>query len=453
MKNFKNYLIIALCAIILTSNSWISTSELTSNTSARFTSRIATAEINVDTDIETVEEATPTAPSLTAKSVKSTITNDSIIDSGLKTKITAYDFRKEMKVGIAFSDDWKSWSEIPQEGKFGVTAKVDDQKVKFQLYSNISTKPSLTYASSTKNGNNYTSVTTLKKGDIDIKEWITYKDNNALAFRTADNNTTSTVTLKFKVDGHEVTLHVYIYKDENGDLWLCRCTSTAKATLQKRVDTINKFIDACGITPENSLGLDEITYPVPQNNSKNWKCYTNKWAKYSKKIVKKSWSDERKILAIHDWISENIAYDYWQINNIYKPRDWYYNDFSGKYSVWKTHTGTCYDMTQIFIIMCRAQGIPAITCESSSHEWVIYYVNGRWYECNITWDCNNKVRQKDTSKVTKGKVEWISLSAEGWTGNSMTIQTVNNELWTYNKMYYGYSYKEYETVYKSIIGR
>ena len=461
MKTLKNYLIIALCAIVLTCNCWFSALEPVNNRSAKIENRLATAstdvtpvvEIDVDTELDVAEELEPNAPSLTAKSNKSTINNDSIIDSGLKTRITAYDFRKEMKVGIAFSDDWKSWAEIPQEGQFGVTAKVDGQKVKFQLYSNISTKPSLTYASSTKNGITYTGVTTTKKGNIDINKWITYNDDNALAFGTADNNTTSTVVLKFKVDGHESTLHVYIYKDENGDLWLCRCTTSPKKTLQARIDKINKYLKACGITPENSLSVDEILYPINDNEKQNWKCHTQKWADLSDSLVKSSWSDERKVLAIHDWISKNIAYDYWQYRNLSCPRDWYYKDFSGKYSVWKSHTGTCYDMTQIFIIMCRAQGIPAITCESSSHEWVIYYVNDRWYECNITWDCNSKVNGKDVTNVVKGNVEWTSLSAEGWTGKAMDILTVNNELWTWNKMYYRYSYPEYKKVYEPIVGK
>ena len=85
-----------------------------------------------------------------------------------------------------------------------------------------------------------------------------------------------------------------------------------------------------------------------------------------------------------NWLRNNIAYDVYIEDR--EARSYEAEDWSGKYSAWNLKTGVCWDFSNIYAIMCRAQGIPCTTvgCESQNHVWNLVMINGRWIEADIT---------------------------------------------------------------------
>lgn len=170
-------------------------------------------------------------------------------------------------------------------------------------------------------------------------------------------------------------------------------------------------------------------------------CDTTKWAELSATIITDpDWSDGYKVMMIHDWICGNIAYDNYRVNTLNTPRDMYYGDCTGTYSVYNTRTGVCFDVSHIFLIMCRYNGIPCMTCESASHQWNAVYVNGIWYEIDMTSDIHRFTNSEDVNSITaSGNASYTATNY----GNS--LYSINNHLWSYECDYgsgnnYGWYY-------------
>ncbi len=102
-------------------------------------------------------------------------------------------------------------------------------------------------------------------------------------------------------------------------------------------------------------------------------------------------TDEEKVLAIHDWIAENIAYDYEQLQAIRLGK----STPGPHFSAFVYRRGLCGDFEQIAKAMFSAVGIPCIGVggypigSDWSHGWNIVWLNGKWQILDITWDCNN----------------------------------------------------------------
>ncbi|MGN0732863.1 MAG: bacterial Ig-like domain-containing protein [Emergencia sp.] len=120
-------------------------------------------------------------------------------------------------------------------------------------------------------------------------------------------------------------------------------------------------------------------------------------------------SDAEKVLAIHDWICENFAYDH-------KLGD---GDQGSTViqSMYTNRRGICGHFTMLTTLMCRAAGIPCISIEgrgtsllkdgddkgTTNHAWNAVYVDNSWHFIDTTWDCNNDYYGDGDSKTTSGK--------------------------------------------------
>ena len=106
-------------------------------------------------------------------------------------------------------------------------------------------------------------------------------------------------------------------------------------------------------------------------------------------IINDNMSDYEKIQAIHDYICENVSYDY----------DLYYNGGSVKYSesgwlegVFFNKQAVCGALSDTFTSMCNIEGIICVTVtglsktEPSGHAWNKVYLDGNWYVVDTTWD-------------------------------------------------------------------
>lgn len=115
---------------------------------------------------------------------------------------------------------------------------------------------------------------------------------------------------------------------------------------------------------------------------------SNDWSieyqSFTDEICKVSSSDKEKVLAIYDWVTTNISYDY--------DADPMYQSIEINRTV-TTRKGICFDFANLFTMMCRSQGIPCYSVdgykkddENSLHTWNRVYYDGNWWNCDVTFD-------------------------------------------------------------------
>lgn len=195
----------------------------------------------------------------------------------------------------------------------------------------------------------------------------------------------------------DITLTAGVFK-ENDRLYAVNIDKdAAKATriINCRL-SFESLMDKAGITEADAVYTDPIYYPiVPVNPGETTD--TAYWVNESSNIVESDWSDAHKVMAFYNYIIDNFAYDKWVVSKGQHNRWFYYNDFTGKYYTSKTHVGVCEDFSQIFAILCRAQGIPALEIHNGGHAMAAAYVEdyGRWILVDPTADIMHDAYQED----------------------------------------------------------
>jgi len=126
----------------------------------------------------------------------------------------------------------------------------------------------------------------------------------------------------------------------------------------------------------------------------------------SNEICKNADNDYDKVLLIHDWVADNIYYNY----------DYYYNrSFADieyeALGVYKSRRSVCEGYANLTQALINAQGIPckkvhgyslglgaglrywdeeSASTNNSNHAWNQAYVDNRWINMDTTWDSGNK---------------------------------------------------------------
>lgn len=131
----------------------------------------------------------------------------------------------------------------------------------------------------------------------------------------------------------------------------------------------------------------------------------------AKDLVKYCSTNEQKIQEIHDWICNNLAYDYKMYYNGGYVKNQLDYAFQNKRAV-------CAGFAALGTTMFRAAGIPCVTVSGIStssgklkdtadkgqgHAWNAVYYNGAWHYMDLTWDCTNKYYGDGDSKNVTGK--------------------------------------------------
>lgn len=205
----------------------------------------------------------------------------------------------------------------------------------------------------------------------------------------------------------DIILTAGVFK-ENDRLYAVNINkNTAKATriINCRL-AFESLMDKAGITEADAVYTDPIYYPiVPINPGETTD--TAYWVKESSNIVESDWSDARKVMAFYNYIIDNFAYDKWIVSKGEHSRWLYYNDFTGKYYISQTHVGVCEDFSQVFAILCRAQGIPALEIHNGKHAMAAVYVEdyGRWILVDTTADIMHDAYQEDYTVWTDADVK------------------------------------------------
>lgn len=131
----------------------------------------------------------------------------------------------------------------------------------------------------------------------------------------------------------------------------------------------------------------------------------------SQTITAEAFSDYEKAEAIHDWVCNNIWYDY----------DALHSGISEDKSALETlesQKGVCIDYASLTAALLRAAHIPAklqagyvlntgeswsdelISGEKSNHAWNEAYIDGRWVIIDTSYDSNNTYKEKTFSAGT-----------------------------------------------------
>lgn len=195
----------------------------------------------------------------------------------------------------------------------------------------------------------------------------------------------------------DILLTAGVFK-ENGRLYAVNVNKdTGKVTriINCRL-AFESLMDKAGITEADAVYTDPIYYPiVPVNPGETTD--TAYWVNESGNIVESDWSDAHKIMTFYNYVIDNFAYDDWIISKGKRGRCFYYEDFTGKYYISKTRVGICEDFAQVFAIMCRAQGIPALEIHNGKHAMAAAYVEdyGRWILVDTTADIMYDAYQED----------------------------------------------------------
>lgn len=134
-------------------------------------------------------------------------------------------------------------------------------------------------------------------------------------------------------------------------------------------------------------------------------------------ITRNCFTDYSKALAIHDWIADNIYYDF----DSYYGNNIDYSKLGNAAAVYRNKLAVCAGYSDLAVIMLRSVGIPAYSAScyalgvstegkwtknninnSSNHAITMAYIQKRWIIMDITWDSGNKYedgRYKHTNET------------------------------------------------------
>lgn len=113
-----------------------------------------------------------------------------------------------------------------------------------------------------------------------------------------------------------------------------------------------------------------------------------KWTSETESFVAENFghyeSDMDKVVAMHDWVVENIAYTPYRLPLIQTV------DID---EAIKSGKGICFEQASTFTVFCRISGIECYNVDGRSktdfsitHSWNRFCIDGQWYEIDITHD-------------------------------------------------------------------
>ena len=345
------------------------------------------------------------------------ITNRSIISYtyGVKNFKTSkifvlYDFSDKKDSGVS-----RKSTTNPIRMHYGITASLNGRKISFSTY------------------NDYPDVCKVSVTAIDVlsdtKTASVKVSDKTMTFDTSDYaNGLYAIRAKFSY-GKGIALLFYV---NDGKTYLCsgqEMTDSELTAFKTRRSTTDKLLAKKNLTPDNCTDTSNLSYPHCDKYGNN--SDTQEWMGLSFDITKPEWSDARKMFAIHEWMSENLAYDHYRADVLGMPRAFYYEDFSGTYDTWTNKAGVCHDFANIFATMCRAQGIPCNTLDNRGHTWNLVYVNGSWVEVDMTYDITNDVNGEDTTKWDTADTPYSYRGYADECVKGGEILAINDCLWDY----------------------
>ncbi|MCL2549227.1 MAG: transglutaminase-like domain-containing protein, partial [Symbiobacteriaceae bacterium] len=140
----------------------------------------------------------------------------------------------------------------------------------------------------------------------------------------------------------------------------------------------------------------------------------------AKKITAGIEGEYDKALAIHDWVANNIAYDYDYYYNVFYNTEGEHKwdgiincPFTSKEILALGHT-VCGGYTSLTNDLLRSVGLPARTFvfPSAPHSRTEVYVGDRWLMMDVTWDSKNVWEQGKLAATAPCTHTWFDISAD-----------------------------------------
>ena len=410
------------------------TTKATTTTTKAATTKPVTTTTKATTTVKpvtTTTKATTTAkPVTTTAKVTATAVNIPSIKEDISYRtIVKYNYGKDnFKLSSSKVYTLYDFSKVKESGRgrdgtvhparmcYGLTAEVKDGKVYYKTYNDYPSEFNITVDKI-----NFLSDTTTES--LKVSNETMYVDcsdlsNGMYAIQAAFSNS------------NKSTVIVYV---NDGDVWLCSAegmTNTEYNKFKARREHIYEMMDLYNVKPTNTVDTSNLCFPW--NDRAGLNSDTQDWINVSNQIVKPEWSKSRKMFAIHEWMSENLAYDWYKANVINCSRAMYHKNYDGSLDTYETRVGVCYEFVNIFATMCRAQGIPCITLDVPEHTWNLVYINGVWVEIDMTVDINNSVHGEDFTiwERPNNPYEYNGYFAEFVNGDKPTM--LNDCLWDYD---------------------
>lgn len=101
-----------------------------------------------------------------------------------------------------------------------------------------------------------------------------------------------------------------------------------------------------------------------------------------RQICDDSMNDYKKILAIYEWIAQNVSYDHKAANSNNSLK----NTFKAYYleGVFIDKVAVCAGIAQSLMLLAKIEGIPAVYVTGNNHAWNRVLIDGKWYVIDAT---------------------------------------------------------------------
>lgn len=337
-------------------------------------------------------------------------------NTGHYDEITAYDESDSRTYG--YGGDERS---IDFEAFYGIKLETHDNEVDCTPYSNID--------GVTLNGITLNSIDKSWEERI-IEDLQDEGLNNAFSFSTLDLyngkfDAIYTVSVKFHDDtdnkDHVVTGYLHI---KNSIPVCCRVKDLSQQMFDAEQTNYHEIIDT--LNPADYLDDSRLCYPISYSGKTNfhhasYSCVAD-FQTLSDQLVDNTWSDELKVYAFVRYITDNYAYDAYQVEELdNKARAVVAKDVDNPaYWLYTSHVGMCQDFANALVIMCRHHNIPCTTLADREHVVPVAYINDEW----VAIDVNPLLPKCVEEDVDPSK--WVQGEQYRWDREyGLTTQTLN----------------------------
>ncbi|MCM1106026.1 MAG: Ig-like domain-containing protein [Blautia sp.] len=151
--------------------------------------------------------------------------------------------------------------------------------------------------------------------------------------------------------------------------------------------------------------------------------------KFAKTLVNKNDSDYVKLQKVHDWVAENIWYDYDLRDG--HPDDPGTNHIDPMY-VLEKRRAVCGGYAALTEELLRALGIPTIEVygtAGAAHSWNEAYVDGRWVILDTTWDSYNQYRNGVYSEKKAPRHTYFDITLEAISTDHRMLPDDETKFW------------------------
>lgn len=190
---------------------------------------------------------------------------------------------------------------------------------------------------------------------------------------------------------------------------------TGESILSSNVTDYRTYEYKNNIQMYKSARTDSAALKYYTQASSDVKSDSKKLIDLSNRVTASITSDYEKLKAIHDWVCDNIYYDF----------DYYYHrkgeTSNGALDTYENKYSVCQGYAELTAALIRAAGIPCKIVDGyaiggGSHTWNEAYIDNRWVILDTTWDSNNSyennifTHRKNTREYFDVGLEYLSMS-------------------------------------------